>query len=503
MKNIIIASMAISLCFIQFSCTKDFLNKTDPTRIGADNFYKNEKEVNQALNGVYGQIQGIINDQWLFNELPSDNTTVHYNPDDRGQANRIEAFEYWTVNPGSVNITGMYNNYYNALFNINNTLAKLQESTTITEKVKPLFEGQLKFIRAYYYFNLVQYFGDVILITEPLDLPSKAWEFVREPEEKVYAQIEKDLKDAAASLPASYDAANTGRVTKGAALSLLGKMYLTRKNFSEAINSLKQVLPLGYSLLPDYADVFDPKKKNGPESVFEVQYQGGNDLGEWSSFIYTFAPRLSKGAITGFPQSNPGGWNIPTKNMIAAFEKDDARKDVSLKEGYTNVSGDWVAVPFINKYNHPHTIYGRTDDNWPVLRYADVLLMLAEAINEQEGPVSEAYGYLNAIRERAKLKSLSGLSKESFRTAVLQERRVELAFENHRWFDLKRTKSPGELTQFFNEYGAREKANPTVSRSGIPFSNDDYIFQPFEVFYPIPNTEILVNKKLNQNSGYQ
>ena len=162
--------------------------------------------------------------------------------------------------------------------------------------------------------------------------------------------------------------------------------------------------------------------------------------------------------------------------MIAAYEADDLRKDVSLKEGYTNQASEFVPVPFINKYNHPHTIQGVTNDNWPVLRYADVLLMLAEAINEQGGPTAEAYDHLNAVRTRAGLEELSGLDQVSFRDAVLKERRVELAFENHRWFDLKRTKTPAELAAFLNAYAAVEKSNPTTDRGGIPFSAGDYQF---------------------------
>ncbi len=500
MKHLIIISCFL-VCLVQLSCEKEILDKTDPTRVGTEKFYKTQTQLTQALDGVYGQLQPVISNQWLFNELPSDNTTIDFNPDDRGQAARIEAFEFMTVNSGTPNLEGMYNTYYNAIYNINNTLAKLANST-IDVAVKKQIEGQLKFIRAYYYFNLVQYFGDVVIITEALNDPLKAWEYLREPQVKVYAQIEIDLKDAVLLLPEKYDAANTGRATKGAALSLLGKVYLTKKQYADAVTSLTQVLSLRYALLPSYADVFDPQKKNGVESIFEVQFQGGNDLGEWSSFIYTFAPRLSAGRVTGFNIGRPGGWNIPTKDMIASYENGDLRKIVSLKEGYTNREGVWVPIPFINKYNHPHTIYGRTDDNWPVLRYSDVLLMLAEAINEQTGPNSSAYSYLNQVRQRAGLNPLSGLTKESFRTAVLQERRVELAFENHRWFDLKRTKTPAELTQFLNAYTAVEKANPTVSRQGIPYSNNDYIFQPYMVLYPIPNAQILINSKITQNSGY-
>lgn len=499
MKNIIIIT-GLAFCFVQFSCNKDFLSKTDPTRIQAQNFYKTQTEVEQALNGVYGQLHGIINNQWIFNELPSDNTTIDFNPGDRGQADRIEAFEFWTVNSGSINLDGMYIGYYNALFNINNTLEKLT-AAAVTDSVKNEVAGQLKFLRAYYYFELVQYFGDVILITKPLDKPSQAWDYLREPQEKVYAQIEADLKDAVSALPVKYDATNTGRITKGAALTLLGKVYLTLKQYPDAVTTLEQVVPLGYSLCASYADVFDPQKKNGPESIFEVQYQGGNNLGEWSSFIYTFAPRLSGGAVTGFPQSVPGGWNIPTKDMIAAYEPGDLRKEVSIGLDFKSPVTDSL-VPYIKKYDHPHTIYGRTDDDWPVLRYADVLLMLAEGINEQTGPTQEAYNDLNQVRERAGLQPLAGLSKESFRTAVLHERRVELAFENWRWFDLKRTNTPEQLAQFLNAYAVGEKADPTVTRQGIPYSTNDYIFQPYMALYPIPSNEILVNNKLTQNSGY-
>ena len=502
MKKIIII-LGIAVCFAQFSCNKEFLSKTDPTRIGANDFYKDQTELQQAVNGVYGQLQGIINSQWLYNELISDNTTVDFNPGDRGQAPSIEAFEFWTVNSGTGNINNMYVSYYNTLFNINNALSKLQNlaTTTIPDSIKSRFEGQLKFLRGYYYFELTQYFGDVILITEPLDVPSKAWDYEREPQAQVYTQIETDLKDAVASLPVKYTGADVGRATKGAALTLLGKVYLTQKKYPDAVTTLSQVLPLGYSLVPNYADVFDPQKKNGPESIFEVQYQGGNDLGEWSSFIYTFAPRISAGAVTGWPQSNPGGWNIPTNDIIDTYEDGDKRKSASIGLDFKSpITGD--VVPYIKKYDHPHSIYGRTDDDWPVLRYSDALLMLAESINEQTGPTAEASGYLNQVRERAGLKAVSGLDKQAFREKVLHERRVELAFENWRWFDLKRTKTAEELTQFLNAYGAKEKANPTVTRQGTPYSAGDYIFQPYEVLYPIPNNEILVNAKLAQNNGY-
>ena len=493
--------LSVIIMFSLVSCS-DFLDKTDPSTLVASGFYKTETQVQQAVNGVYGQLQGIITDQWAYNEFITDNTTLHFNTGDRGQGPSLEAIEFWQINSGTGNISNLYSSIYLTMVNINTTLSKLS-GATFDEELKKQYEGELRFMRGYYYFLLVQYFGEVIIITEPLSVPSQAYTFERQPVDKVYDLIKSDLNFAVTALPANYTSDNVGRVTKGAALTLLGKVHLTRKEYDDAVTTLNQVLPLGYSLLPNYADVFDPQKKNHAESIFDVQFQGDNTLGEGSNFIYTFAPLFSSGAVINFPGQSGGGWNIPSRDMIAAYEAGDLRKDVSLKEGYTNLSNVWVPVPFINKYNHPHTILGVTNDNWPVLRYADLLLMLAEAINEQPGgPTGEAYDYLNAVRIRAGLSALSGLDQTSFRDAVLKERRVELAFENHRWFDLKRTKTPEQLAIFLNAYAAIEKSNPTTDRGGIPFSSGDYQFSEYEILFPIPASERRINPELSQNLGY-
>jgi hypothetical protein len=497
MKNITI--LIIGLCLL--SCSDDFLDKTDPGTLVASDFYKTEDQIQQAVNGVYSQLQGIISNQWQYNEFTSDNTTVHFNTGDRGQGPALESLEYWQVNSGTPNISSLYSSIYLSMVNINTTLAKLP-STTFDETLKRQYEGELRFMRAYYYFLLIQHFGEVVIITEPLNSPTEAYAFERQPVDEVYELVKSDLNFAVDALPASYNAVNKGRATKGAALTLFGKVHLTMKEYANAVTTLNGVLTLGYTLLPDYTDVFDPQNKNHAESIFDVQFQGDNTQGEGSNFIYTFAPLFSDGAVINFPGQNGGGWNIPSRDMIAAYEVGDLRKNVSLKEGYLNSSNVWVPVPFINKYNHPHTIRGVTNDNWPVLRYADVLLMLAEAINEQGGPTGEAYDHLNAVRIRAGLEALSGLDQTSFRDAVLKERRVELAFENHRWFDLKRTKTPNELAAFLNAYATIEKSNPTTDRGGIPFSAGDYQFNDYEALFPIPASEIRINPKLSQNPGY-
>jgi len=488
----------LSLCLTQISCQDDFLTTTDPTRIGRDLFYQNQTQFEQALNGVYGQLQTITNSAYIQQEMMSDNTTFDFNPLDRGGAAGWEAFEYSTVNQGNGEISTLWNNHYSTMYNINYALEKLAVSK-IDAAAKTNLEGEFKFLRAYHYFNLVRYFGDVVLATKTLTNPNEAFDLLRTPQAEVYKQILADLADASKMLPVK--AVLKGRATQGTALTLLGKVYLTQKNYAAASSTLKQVTSLGYALNANYKDNFDPAKKNGVESIFEVQYQGGNDLGEQSNFMYVFAPRLSLGAITGFANTAPSGRNIPTRDMMNAYEAGDLRKAISLQSGYT-LNGTFVAIPYVSKYQYPHTITGRTDNNWPVLRYSDVLLMLAESINEVSGPNAEAYDYLNQVRKRAGLAALDGLSKDAFRTAVLNERRVELAFENHRWFDLQRTYTPTQLAAFMNAHGASEKLSPTVARGGIAFNALDYQYSDFEYYLPIPAPQILINKNLTQNPGY-
>lgn len=502
MKPTNIKFMITTALLILTSCNKSFLDLTDPTARDSDNFYQTEAQFEQAVNGVYSQLQEITNNQYIFAEMPSDNTTLHLNPSDRGQTDRAEAFEFWNVTATNVNIAEYYNQAYNTLYNINSVLSKLATADIQEDKLHQ-FQGELLFLRGYHYFLLAQYFGDVVLLTEPLVDASDAFSLERTPVEEVYDQIILDLVEASTILPEKeeYGATDEGRITKGAALSLLGKVYLTIKAYAKAEVVLEKVMAMGYSLLADYADVFDPSKKNHAESIFEVQYQGGNNLGEWSSFIYSFAPRDSEGAVTGFPTSRPGGWNIPTRSIIDAFEIGDQRKTTALQEGYTNADGVYVAIPFVNKYNHPHTIVGRTDDNWPVIRFAEVLLMLSEAINELSGP-DQAYRYINRVRERAGLAPISGLSQEEFREAVMNERRVELAFENHRWFDLKRSLDAEKLVQHLHTHGQQERDSPTVDRGGVPFSPADYQFEAHESLFPIPDRQLFLSDNMQQNPGY-
>lgn len=506
--NIIKSLGILLLSSSLFSCSESFLDKNDPTKLNTGGFYHTEDHFKQARNGVFSQLQEYTGNIWQYTELISDNTTCHFNTQDRGQGAGLEAIEYWQMIPTTMEQVGpfnLYNAIYGYLVNINTIIAKLP-GAAINETTKKNIDGQMRFMRAYYYFELVQFFGDVIIITEPITDPDQSWEYTRQPISEVYKLIDSDLKIAVDNLPLPSELAATeiGLPTRGAALMLQGRTYLTRKMYTEAINSFRQVTQLGYILLDDYEKVFDPVFKNHKESIMDVQFQGNNDLGEFSGFIYRFYPRESYGAVIPFPGRSGEGWNIPTLDIIGDYEKDDLRKEVSLREGYINNEGEWIAVPYINKFNHPHSIEGRPDDNWPLMRYAETLLSLAEAINEQEGPTSEAYNYLNQVRKRAGLEPVVNLSKDTFRKIVLHERRIELAFENHRWFDLKRTMGTEELVTFLTEYGKREMTNPTTAeRASMAFASGDYEFKPYEVYFPVPERETKLNQNLKQTEGYK
>jgi hypothetical protein len=293
----------------------------------------------------------------------------------------------------------------------------------------------------------------------------------------VYTTIVSDLTQAGGLLPDSYSGSNVGRATSGAAKSLLGKVYLTRKQYSEAARVLKEVIDGGqYALLPSYADVFRVENANHKESIFEVQYKA-NSQGRGSPFATLFTPRTGNAGILLTGQGATQGYNRPSPDMISAYPAGDLRKDASLAPNWTDgarVNND----PYIKKYLSRQSAVSDGDANWFVLRYADVLLMYAEALNEL-GRTSEASPYLNQIRRRAGLSPLDGLGQAQMRLALEQERRVELAFEGHRWFDLLRT---GRAIEVMNSKGFN-----ITSR---------------DLLYPIPQSQIDINPELRQNDGY-
>jgi tetratricopeptide (TPR) repeat protein len=477
-------------------CNK-LLDVKPETFTSGSNYYKTEQQIRTAVNGAYSVLQTLntSGNFWIFTEVRADNTTYQYNPNNRCCITREQVDEF--LNTSTDRYTeAVWSVLYNGVQQTNVILKRIDPVTITDLAKKNQYIGEAKFLRGLLYFNLVRLFGDIPLRVDEVKGPTDAFSKEKATVDQVYEQIIQDAKDAAANLPVSYEASEVGRATQGAALTLLGDVYLTRKDFPNAITTLKQVTELGYQLVPEYADIFNPGNKNNSESIFEVQFNAGVQ-GENSDFFFNFGPFTGSLDLTGF-QGQLGGLNIPTPSIINAYETGDKRREASVgyyanadnNNTFESFNGD--SIPFIKKYYHPPFVNnGWTNDNWPVYRYANVLLMLAEALNEQ-GQTGEAYNYINPVRARAGLDPLPGLSAEAFRDTVYHEERVELAFEDQRWFDLLRT---GRALEVMKAHGQEEKAR--LPRVGA----ESYNVQEYMLIFPIPASEVRLNG-FAQNPNY-
>lgn len=477
------------------SC-KQILEVKPVTFSSGNAYYQTEEQIQTAVNGAYGVLQAVYTsgEIWAFTEMRSDNTTYQYNPNNRCCITREEIDEFLNT-PVDRYTESLWRTIYSGIQQSNVILNRIEGVTFADQATKERLAGEVQFLRALYYFHLVRLFGAVPLVLQEVEGPNDALTGSRTEVPQVYEQIISDASAAAASLPATYPDSEAGRATRGAALTLLGEVYLTLKDYPQAREHFEKVLELGYELETEYASVYDPGNKNNGELIFSIQFNAGVE-GENSNFFFTFGPYNAGLDLTGF-QPQLGGMNIPTLDMIRTYEKGDKRMEASIgfyekEENRAMYEAIGDSMPYIKKYYHPPFAQsGRTNDNWPVYRYAHVLLMMAEALNEA-GNTSEAHSYLNQVRERAGLDDVSGLNQAQLRRALNHEKRVELAFENHRWFDLLRT---GEALEVMNAHGVEEKAR--LDRlSPSAFNVEEYM-----LLFPIPEKEARLNG-LPQNKGY-
>lgn len=492
MKTMIISALA-ALTLI--SC-KQILDVKPVTFSSGNAYYQNPEQIETAVNGAYGVLQTVYTtgEIWAFTEMRSDNTTYQYNPNNRCCITREEIDEFLNT-PVDRYTEALWRTIYSGIQQSNVILNRIQGVTFSDETKKQRLEGEAQFLRALYYFHLVRLFGAVPLVLHEVQGPQDAVTGLRTEPNLIYEQILVDANAAAASLPESYPDSEAGRATRGAALTLLGEVYMTLKDYPKAMDYFDEVLAMGYDLEPDYASIYDPGNKNNNELIFSIQFNASVE-GENSNFFFTFGPYNAGFDLTGF-QPQLGGMNIPTLDMIRAYEPGDKRKEVSIgfyvkeeNESMYESIGD--TMPYIKKFYHPpFTQNGRTDDNWPIYRYAHVLLMMAEALNEA-GNTGDALPYLNRVRQRAELDPLSGLNQAQLRDALNHEKRVELAFENHRWFDLLRTEKALEV---MNAHGIEEKAR--LDR----LSPSAFNVEAYMLLFPIPEKEARLNG-LSQNDGY-
>ena len=311
------------------SCKKTFLDIGPEATINGSRFFSTEAEILQAVNGAYSTLRILgVNSYWVFGEMRSDNTANFQTNTGGEQRELIDQFLTIATND---NVRGFWQQSYIGISRCNDVLDHI-EPVNMTDDSKKRYKAETKFLRGFYYFQLVRQFGGVPLRITSIQSAANSLSGGRATKEVIYGQIVSDLTAAVADLPSSYAGKDLGRATQGAARIMLGELLMTQKKFAEALVQLQPLKGLGYSLLPAYKSIFDPKNKNNAESIFEIQYLGSQPALA-SNFMYTFAPANSGSNVTGDPGTSlslTSGWNTPTADLINAYEPNDIRKAFSL-----------------------------------------------------------------------------------------------------------------------------------------------------------------------------
>ena len=492
-------SIILLVLLMSFTSCDDFLTVVPETQLSSVTYFKTENDFIQAVNGAYAPLRAYYNGPaWTLGELHSDNTFYMRNVL-FGAVENTENLADFSVpisngtTPNS-NVLAAWRGLYLVISRANQVLAPI-DAVEFNQDSKNNVKGQALFLRAFSYFHLARYFGKLPLHLAPI--PGREGSSLPLSEEAaVFDQIIKDLIAAIPLLP-QKSTQLAGRVTQGAARTLLADVYIYRKKWSDAEQVLAPVISSGqYSLMPSYTMAFSKNStnKNNAESVFEVQFREGPD-GLQGTFLYQHLPYpLSVAEVrTLFNTSNPQpldgqGNNIPTPDIIAAYETGDTRKDASIMTiTVSGRPGNNKITPIIKKFQDTHAQHQNHGVNWPVYRYAEVLLLAAEALNEQ-GKSGDAVGLLNQVRTRAGLAATTAAGQAQVREAIFKERRVELAFENKRWFDIIRT---DRIQEIILPYGKRIVANPLEYYfppipGAIPRNN---VFTNLNKFFPYPAAE--------------
>jgi hypothetical protein len=480
------AAAAFSAVLFTASCKKDFLNVPPQAQQPSVTFWKTQEDALKGVNAIYANLRSWNN--VAFNAIAiestgSDEADKGSTPTDATFFNLYDQFTVTSTQGALQDFwTGQYQN-----INLCNQVLDNIPNISMDETLKNRYLAEAKFVRAYSYFRLVRAYGRVVL---RLHVPKDNSEYNLPQSDKatVYAQIEKDLNEAAAVLPQSYGAADLGRATKGAAIGMHAKVAMYQQKWDDVLSLTNQVIGMGYSLFPDFEKGFRTQNENSVESLFEVQCEflpGNND-----------ASNSQYSQVQGVAGEAAGGWgfNTPSTVLIAAFEPGDPRKDATiLFPGETTPQGDHIKSDIVNiGYNQksyvPFSMFVSgnqgSQQNFRVLRFAEILLMNAEAANELNNP-SLALTSLNKVRARARgtaagiLPDVTTTDKVALRTAIHKERQVELALENDRYFDVIRQ---GRGAEVFGVKGWKANKNEV---------------------WPIPQTEIdLSGGLLTQNPGY-
>ncbi len=475
-KNICRSAVFLALFFT--SC-ESILDKEPIATLDAGSFFQTENDAVQALNSAYRPLL-FSNDNhnfyWAFAEITSDEAI----PGGDGSRPGITEMEAFTYSPRTEEFNDFWKLQYTGITQANLVLDNLPK-IEIPETRRNAIAGEALFLRAYYYFLLTQVFGDVPLFKKVA--PPDQLKVPRNPKSEIFAQIIADCEQAAAFLPEKQPAAETGRATKGAALALAAKTYIYDKNWEKTVEFAGKVKALNiYSLMTDYQDNFKKTTQNNAESVWEIQHSNlelgvGNFLNQW------WASKKFEGY--GFAEA--------TADFVNAFEPGDPRRKFTVAMNNEDYFGLIYKPSYsstfysVRKYLQPKaevTQKADGDINYTAIRFAEVLLWEAEALAELNR-LAEAADVLEIVRARARaqaadpsttLPKITATDQNTVREAVRHERRVELGFEMHRFFDLVRWGTAAQVLPGF-QAGKHE-------------------------VFPLPQTEIDLNTALQQNANY-
>ena len=485
MKTKILNIVGLGLSALMILSCEDFLDKKPVSEgiavqnAGSDSLlYKTPEEAEAALNGVYNDFKNeyFMLDMFVIGDAQADDA---YAGADNPANFQIDDYEIEATN---TNISRDWAYLYSMIGKANRVINNVNLVPALSEGRKQEIKGEASFIRAYAHFDLVRLFGDVPLVTQevrsisaanleeiyPLLFPERV------SAEAVYDQIIADLEFALGTVRTT--APDKGYATVGAVNALLAKVYATRepKDWNKVKDYCDAVIAQGYTLLLEYDQLWDNAHENSSESIFEINCYNWDTGGNWGVFMF-YGDDWKK-------------FNIPSNDLVQAFdaEGDDIRKNSSV--AFLNVTGKWTDehwpaanYPFINKYRD---FSGA--QNFILIRLADILLLKAEALNEL-GDVDGAAELVNQVRARVDLDPTTAATQADMRMAIAKERRLELAFEGHRWFDLKRTGR------------AIEVINSLEDGTG---NNLGYQLTETKLVWPIPQSERDKNTKLTQNPGY-
>jgi starch-binding outer membrane protein, SusD/RagB family len=499
--------------FTSVSCKKiiDLYPESNPN---SATYYTTAAEVQTGLNGCYNALQKPMFYEWQVTELRSDNTKMGV-PGSNNTVNRdLSDLDEFIPSTGHAAVYSYWINTYNVIRNCNIILQNLgvvyNTSTggltlntigiPVTDSVRKQMAGETMVLRANSYFNLVRLYGGLFLIHTPVTA-AEAKTINRSTVDDIYKFIKADLTTAAGYLStAKYlqiASANIGKVNAWVAKGLLAKVYLTLNDKAAATGLLQDVITnSGYSLQSTYANVFSITNEMNSEIMFAVRYKAGN-LGLGSSFGNNFAPLGSAAlVINGSGQ----GFNYPTNDIDTALTTTDARKAVSM------ASFGATKLLYVKKYLTPVVTANDGESDWPILRYADIILMLAEA----QGFSPSSIALINQVRARTGLGALPATvnSVASFEKALSDERRFEFAFENQRFFDLVRfNKTFTTITaeQTMKDHFTKEFASHYSQYSPVvPLATLLSYITTNKFLLPIPQHEIDTNSQLviAQNPGY-